>query len=63
MGPFFSFFHYLNLGVSIYFSLFLIAHVSFVTITGERERERERPTHLVEPLFCEMDGLYNANLS
>ena len=33
----------------------------FFTKTGERERER--PTHIVEHLFCEMSVWYNANFS
>ena len=40
---------------------FLIAHASllFLTKTGERER----PTHIVEHLFCGMSGWYNADFS
>ena len=42
--------------------IFSIAHASlFLTKTGERERER--PTHIVEHLFCGMSGWYNANFS
>jgi len=33
----------------------------FLTITGERKRER--PTHTVEHLFCGMGGWYNDNFS
>ena len=33
----------------------------FLTKTGERERER--PIHIVEHLFCGMSGWYNANFS
>ena len=58
---FFLFFsQYLDLHVSIFF--FSIAHASlFLKKTGERERER--PTQIVEHLFCGMSGWYNANFS
>ena len=45
-------------------SIFFIAHASlFYSLTKTRERERERPTHIVELLFCRMSGWYNANFS
>jgi hypothetical protein len=41
----------LMLGPScVHVFFFLIAYVSIVTLYGERERER--PTHIVELLFC-----------
>ena len=56
---FFSFF-FLILGpscVHIFFSL--IAHASLFF----NKNQRERPTHIVERLFCGMSGWYNANFS
>ena len=55
---FILFFQYLDLHVSIFF--FDSPCLSFfLTKTGERER----PTHIVEHLFCGMSGWYNANFS
>ena len=54
----FYFFQYLDLNVSIFFS---IAHASL--FFNKNWRERERPTYIVEHLFCGMSGWYNANFS
>ena len=53
---FLFFFQYLDLHVSIFF---LIDHVSLFF----NKNWRERPTHIVEHLFCGMSGWYNANFS
>ena len=53
----FSFLQYLDLHVSIFFS---IAHASLFFLN---KNWRERPTHIVEHLFCGMSGWYNANFS
>ena len=52
MGPFF----FKDLHGSI---LFLIAHASLFF----NKNSGERPTHIVEHLFCGMSGWYNANFS
>ena len=40
---------------------FLIAHASLLFFYNKNWRER--PTHIVEHLFCGMSGWYNANFS
>jgi len=50
------FFH----GPSCSHIFFSIAHASLFFL---KKLERERPTHIVEHLFCGMSGWYNANFS